>query len=636
MREFALTTSETQPTTRRLRIWDHPESRITFLETILKDKDWEAIIYEAPKSAGTPEDPTKSLEEIQKELCKKGYKTEIGVDDEGTRALSIKHFGTERGLVTNVQEFGLSKGCARTIDTLPDTLSHTVTQIKDGLSYATGDKARLLSSFYILGDILQTFSGLANKKEDGYVAPTSFSEKIKEKYNDIRKPANALQSGVGLAALAQSLIYMKFAKDGSEMHLNRLSSLMENALENGVEPSDVLKYSDKNDERKSHNPLTAAKNFLERHPIETGATIQMTGGLMNISSYLIKQKKEFLNNPEALKGSYYAIAGSMASIAGWIMLMYKGEEKPKDADGKPLDGKEPNLFQRHPEAFASATEIGANALQMIGGGLVKNPLVVASQASFMVGDATMFFMKNNDYGAAGVAKVDMTAKAAARFISIMPMVLGQEEEQKFIGDLSRYLARQIVEDKMKLSKGSGALLHTDLHEEELVKDITGGIAKAIRKELSGKERKLTAIVNEAANIAHAFPEDEQPKIIDKLADTINNMAGVYINRDSLRALIDAEERTLVMLDSGDPNKPIPRPKMQELAPHISTIVLALPPVNATENATLLYDMLAPEMQTSKNDGIFMQQALKQNAGVPAHVAALQTTSPQHDATQIAR
>lgn len=619
------TTTEQKPTARRLRIWDHPESRITFLETVLKDKDWEAIVYAAPTSADTTDEPAKSLEEIQKDLRKKGYQTTLGVDEEGTPALSIKHFGSERGLVTNIKDLGLTEGTARTIDHLPDTLSHTVSQVKDGAAYIAGDKARILGGFYILGDILQTFSGAFNKKEGVEEASKSLTESVKHFIDEYKNPANRLQSGAGLMALTQSLVFMFFAKDGSEMHLNRLSAQMQNALENGVAPSDVLKY-EQPDGQKSHNPLNGVKSFLERHPIETGASIQIAGGMMNITGYAKRKQLEYKNDPEKLRGANFGMAGSVASIAGWLMMMYKGEHSPENID---QDSKKPNLFQRHPEAFASATEIAANGLQMMGGFSTQNPLVVASQMSFMLGDATMFFMKNNDYGAAGIAQVDMTAKAATKFITMMPMVLGQQEEQQFITDLSGYLARQMLEDQMDKMKPGGQLLNAEQNEDEISKKLAADLGRAIRKELAGKDRKLTAIVNEAANIAHQFPDADQPHVIDKLADTITGMAGVCMQREDLRNLIDAEERTLVMIDAGGGTTINNRPRMQDLAGNISTIVLALPPVNATENATKLYDALTSEIQVSKNDALYMQQALKertaQASGLPAHIAALNAT-----------
>jgi len=210
------------------------------------------VIYEPPKGTPAAEDASKSLEEIQKELGRRDYSTKLGKDDEGNRTLTIKHFGTERGLVTNVQELGLVKGWNRTLDHLPETFSHTVNQGKDAFNYVTGDKARLLSGLYLAGDALMILASAKDKS--GVQKP--FLERMKD-------PEQYLHTIGAMHALGQSLFLMKFAKDGSEIHLDALRQHMDDALQHGVAPSDVLKYKQEN-EQSSDNFVT---KFAKRHPL---------------------------------------------------------------------------------------------------------------------------------------------------------------------------------------------------------------------------------------------------------------------------------------------------------------------------------------------------------------------------------
>jgi hypothetical protein len=98
----------------------------------------------------------------------------------------------------------------------------------------------------------------------------------------------------------------------------------------------------------------------------------------------------------------------------------------------------------------------------------------------------------------------------------------------------------------------------------------------------------------------------------------------------LRELIDAEERTLVMIDEGGGNRISERPKMNDVAKHISSIVMALPPLNAAENASYIYDSLTPMMETTPRDGIYLEQAMKdgiaQKQGAASARVALNTNA----------
>ena len=627
--------STQKQTVQRLRIWNDPESRIAFLETTLGSKDWEAVIYEPPKGSGIADKPQHSLEEIQKELRKKDYSTQLGTDDEGNRTLTIKHFGQERGFITNIQELGLVKGWHRTWDHLPDTLSTGVKQAKEFGHYVVEDKARILSGLYLAGDAMMMFASMVDKSGHGAKeAANAVKETFKERMS---KPENYLHSIAAMHALGQSIFLMKFAKDGSEIRLDELRDHMDEALMHGTAPSDVLKY--KGDEAKNEDNFVV--KFAKRHPLEVASAMQISGGAFNILSARAQLANNTPRSPEEIKNIQWGMAGSAASMAGWAMLMAPTKSEPDE------NGNKPNIFERNQEEFASGAQFIANGLRMWGARGVKtesgereggNPWTMASESTFMLGDLTMMALNAKEYGAHGAANPDMTARAASTFIASMPMVLGQEEEQKFIGDLSNYLARQMIEEQMSSEEGRAKA--AGKNEDEMTAELATKIGKATRKELMGKERKLGVIVNAAANIAHTFPDAEQNNVIDALSDKISGLTGVYIEKEKLKQLIDAEERTLVMMDAGGGNVVKERPKMPDIAKYVSSIVSSLPPLNAAENASYVYDALVPMIETSPRDAMHMEKAMKdsmkERSVVPSHVlavtqqrAAAQVSSPSY-------
>jgi hypothetical protein len=588
-----------KPAAHRLRIWNDPESRIAFLETVMEGKDWEAVIYEPPKGTPAAEKPHHSLEEIQKELRKKDYITDLGMDDEGNRTLTVKHFGKERGFITNIQELGLVQGWHRTWDHLPETFSASVKTTKDFGNYIVGDKARFLSGLYIAGDLMMMAASAISKSPDAKTDP--FLVKMK-------RPEQALHFAASILSLGTTLILMNYGRDGSEIRLDELRKHMDDALGHGVAPSDVLKYKGE-DIKKEGNFVD---KFIKQHPLETASTFQILTGLANLGSgYYSMKVPENRSDPAAMKNIKYSMAGSATSIAGWGLLAAPVQNL-KDQNGDPA------FIAKYQEECVSTVQILASLLRMHGARASEsttgeknkgNAWTMASEGTFILGDMTMWFLNAKEYGAHGAANPDMTAHAASTFISSMPMVLGQEEEQKFIGDLSNYLARQMVEEQMGTEEGRKKA--DGKNEDEMTAELAGKISKATRKELMGKERKLGVIVNAAANIAHAFPDAQQDTVIDALTTKISDMSGVYIEKDKLRALIDAEERTLVMMDAGGVNVVKQAPKMADVAKYISSVVSALPPMNAAENASLVYDAIAPMMETSPRDALYMQQAMKE-------------------------
>ena len=147
----------TKPTRQEIYIFDHPESKIRFLEASLVGDDWRAaIVIPSNESA----DAEQHAREMEAEFQKRGYATSIDSDGTGNTLLHIHHFGTTSSPLDVVREMGLGRGTSFTIGHAGQLTGAALTGAANFFSYVIKEPARLFNGIYLSGDAFMSASEL--------------------------------------------------------------------------------------------------------------------------------------------------------------------------------------------------------------------------------------------------------------------------------------------------------------------------------------------------------------------------------------------------------------------------------------------------------------------------------------------
>lgn len=587
-----------------VKIWDHPESRIAFLETTLRGQDWHAVIY--PQQG----EGSMSLEDIQKKLERRGYATQIQLSSNDEPSLLVHHLGDEAGFNQSIQELGLVKGSAHSIKNIGVPIGQAVSAVKGAVHHTTSDRARLMSALYLCGDVLNTISGWTNHG----IKETSHNAYADSLYG----------FGNALSAL-QSLIYMGYAEAGSAVQQRQLTKQYTHALKQGYDPIDTGHWDVTLHDK--HGLVGKIDSVLRHHPIEAGAISQIlgfasvaaSGGLrLNQDRHRLEtaSAKERKSLEQSIKSGKFDIIAALTSCASWAIIMHPPKPKEHDQTNETLT--ELNIWEKVKEnpARLSATLSGfSSILGIASAGARGNNWQRAGQGVWMAGDVAMFTVRTDNYGKKGATKEDHAAEAAAAFIATSPIVLGSDELHQFVRKVSDHLAEQILHDKSD-DEPDPKELHT----------VSRNIMLATMQNLVGKQLRATHIAHSIAQMAWKFPEACREGLLDSLTEAIAEAEGVYIKQDELRSMASQDlENIRQTINNGSPAEP---PSMLDISPHISSIVLDLPPMCAAVNASRLYDAVKPLMKCSARDSDHLQRAMEQQVAeasqLPPHsITALQ-------------
>lgn len=567
------------PDDRVVRIWDDPESRISFLETVLKGKEWEAVIYHPDFSEAQSANPhIHPLSELSNSLAERGYKVELGQDKNGIPTLAVRHFGSDTSISNAVKEMGFAKGMTYKLthikEPLGDALSKTAKLVK---SVAT-DKARLIGGVYMLGDVVLTFAGLGNK--DGGHGHGGGLAALKD-------PANLLQTVAGGLATVQSIIYTAFAKEGSEAVFDDLMKTAQQAQKDGKDLLSEGTWSEKAGE-KSHNPLGFVGNFLKRNPIQLGALTQVAGQFALIGSGGLRFKNAGASHDPraasaARKGAVQDILTGINSGVGWALLM----KHPKKTDqSEKLPWSNPKRvwqeMSENPNKFASgfmtvSTLTGMNAARHKG-----NKIQLLGNSTYLLGDAIMFTTQSDHYGAEGMSNAGMLASAAERFILASPLVLGKEEQGKFVEQLAEHVAERSLAEVAKKGKNK----EVDVQE---VKELGRRIADGLNAKLPQVNPKANEVAGKIAAIVREFPQEAGDSLAERLSAVVAESPSVSIPVSELKAHVLRQ----VEYAKDATAKPVTLEKLKE---PLSALTFAVPGGTDPELVTKTYDALRPYMQ----------------------------------------
>lgn len=604
----------TEENNRIVHIWDDPESRINFLETVLKGQSWEAKIYQPPVAGAEP------LQNLVGQLQQKGYRTELGQDENGLATLSVKNFGDDTKLLTAVKDMGLTAGVGYKLTHIREPLGNAMHKTKELFKHVATDKARLLGGLYLLGDVFLIGAGFGNK-DGGHGGGHGFKGMFKD-------PANLLQSATGIAATAQSLIYMAFAKEGGEAIYSELMKKAETASAQGTNLFDDAMWQDAG----KKPGLGIVSKVFKDHPLQIGAFAQILGQVSLFGSGGIRfaRAKNGIgpSDPTELaaqkSGAFKDMITAVNSIAGWSLMM----KKPKEIeDEDKLPWSNPKRIwqeaQASPNQFASGF-LGVASVAGVGAAMnKKNNVQMLANVTYLVGDGVMFATNSNHYGAEGMNNADMLSDAAEKFVVTSPMILGKDEQAQFVGQLSKYVATRTASEAARKEK-------RDVSPQE-VEELAGRIAYGLNSKLPETHPKTYEVAGKAAAIVSKFHPAFANQIAAELATAICEAPSVMISQEELQQSILAQTDL-------SPNVDIV--EMKHVAKPMADLAFAIPGGANAERVNRLYDAIDDLVKPTPKAGLQLEQTINetatqdvqqavaqtaQDAGVGSHVAALQAS-----------
>jgi hypothetical protein len=585
-----------------VRIWDDPESRINFLETVLKKKEWEAVIYHpdfAPDGTQRAGNNT-PLPELNAKLTAQGYKTILGQDENGIPTLTVRNFGSDTKLTDTIRELGFTKGMTHKITHLGEPLGNAMQKTADMVKHVASDKARLIGGLYMIGDLILIFAGLGNKKGQEAGASEGFASALKD-------PANMLQSAAGVAATIQSLIYMGFAKEGSEA---MYSDLMKRAKEANAQGKDLLDASVWENARDTGAPkglLGLPHKVLKSYPIQLGALTQVVGqlGLMASGGIRLKRSKHDTSADAGSmrRGAMQDMLTATTSVIGWSLLTKTKPEKIADEDKLPW-GNPKRVWQEmseKPNQFASGF-LSAATLSGIAAGRAKgNNIQTMGNLTYLLGDGIMFMTNSDDYGAAARGNSGLLAEAAERFVKASPVILGAKEQAQFVGQLADHLAERSLHEEAKKQKRSAPVTDAE------VKDLSQRIAAGLNAKLPKVNDRTNEAAARIAGIVQNFHPVVGEQITDALCATISKMDGVAIDKDELKTHV-------VRQTEYAKDKPAQLVKMDDIAKPMADLLFAVPGAATPEAVNKLYDAVDEYIRPEPVKGMQpLEQAINQTA-----------------------
>jgi len=601
----------------RISVWDHPESRIAYLESVMNGADWRACVY-APPHANNAEN---TLIELGSALQKRGYETQLKIDEHGNHALHIHHFNDRPKFLEAIHDMGFAKGIGYGISHPNEALSNLYQGAKEGVGYTTANTARLLAGLYLLGDVVLTPTEWFDKHKKSATAEVVAPE-LKTVSTDIKaatKLPARLASFYGPLAILQSVIYMAYAKDGHEKQQQDLDDAFSKGMQSGYKHLDINQWHNPQNEEafEPDSMFGKVQNMMKNHPIEAGAIAQIVAGysvaganllafkniraLQNGGGHKTVEAAKELAEQASSKLTYAAFGGLTGT--SWAILptanRAEGEEKT-------------SVFHHITDnpAKISATFSTAGSLFGLKSAMTdKNKAKYAGQGLYLLGDATMFLLKSTEYGKKGAGMESLMIEAASHFMQHSPMIMGDGEQLEFSQHLSRYMVQQL--DEVEKS---------DM--PEMIKNVSKGIVE----QMKDMPDKTDAFISRLTSLIETFPDNKREQVSQSLSESVASLPGVFIEASVLHNAIAEKIDHMPNRNSSDKT-----PSMHDLAPHITKVLSQLPPMQAANNANILYETLAPHMRTTAHDEtVFAKNMMDYSAevsGIPPHIIKSQLSTP---------
>ena len=585
----------------RVHIWDDPESRINFLETTLADKEWEAVIYE-PVENGTGRLPA-----IKKQLQEKGYKTQMGKDEHGVPTLTLTHFNHETGLLKIFSELGLTSGVSHTVENMGARLGNIINKAKDTSRFLVSNPAKITGFIYLLGDLVFAFGSSGSSKDGAAADKRGAIGKYIDGFKDNRE---ALTRTYGYLGALQSLIFMNYATEGPEQYRNEFNRKLEEATKDNKSIGELKEWLNADEKQNVHRKI-------EKNAITIGSIVQIVGRMLYIGRGVMtyKQGKENNNQGEVLSGLANITDGSL-SISGWLAL---ASPQKKYDNTKELSNLNPRkayqALRGNQEKYASGVFLGSSLLG-IASGLAEDSLpdgstdisfkalgkniksgikdpsmrkkmlggsILLGNATYLAGDVLVGFLPKDKYEGGELDETELLADLVASSVADIPVVLGTEEKQEIIKDVTEYY----VNSTLKVKKQSP-------HPEE-IESMTNKVVKIASKLLAGKEAvsQLDKLSERAADLVLNFSETQENPLIEALAKSLSKSDQVAVKEEEITAAISAAVESKKITKKHSITKISKAVMASNIQEPLTSLVKALPGGQTAQEAMDLYAVVQP-------------------------------------------
>jgi hypothetical protein len=645
----------TKPTRQEMYIFDHPESRVRFLEASLVGDDWRATIVIPPSEAANPDQHAQEMAAIFKA---RGYAASVDRDGTGTALLHIHHFGKTSSPLEAVREMGLGRGTSFTIAHLGQLAGSGLVAAADFFSYVIKEPARLFNGIYLAGDGFMSASEIFHKNSapSGVVADPNQFKRLKRVQGTIGTVGT-------LGNWAQSLIDLKYAKNGAELNIDALNEAFNAGQKRGIDATNFQAWSDPNLSRNALSPLA---DIAKRKPIETGAWAMVAAQLSFITArsmdifmdrQLLQGQKmpaprewmkllrmdDGITATDASKtlgrevkageevylpifkrtlGSHINLLRAGLSISGWQLFTH--QHKHHDH----LTGWTQNPFKRlgeeidnHTEQAVATLTASASVVGLAAAAFSRNGWQMAAESIWLAGDCVIFLVNKENYGENSSRKELPLIEAATKFLKTVPVSLGPAAEAQMINDLASHLAHRTVNDGERKTK----IQNPEKMEAE-VQRLTIAIATGLKANMASHHTIFKKIAYQSAVIAGKFGKEKGPAVADKIAESLGQAPGLYGSTDEWKTAIKAAMKQVVVDDENIRG-------ISQLTNDIAQLVLSSPAASNAGVAMAAYDAVASFLPANPMGVTLLQKAItaeasKQLQRTPAQLAAMDAAARQ--------
>lgn len=586
----------TTNTTITIDLWDDPESKLHFLQTSLKDEEWSATIM---ANEGDQAVVQQRLSDIRESLDYKGYKLVESRDQNGYATLIVTSFGDRSSTLSVTRQVGLIQGFGQLgrriqyqISELGDFISATSRSVKGLVDYVIGNKAKLIGTNYLAGDI----AIITNGKSDGSGEKITADKKLASTY--------------GVFGAIQSAIFMLFATEGIDQFRNQFAHKLK---ADRFDSLDALSESlEKGDTRKGF------LKYMERNAVKVGSVFQIIGrGFWAAAGWAsIARGKKGLESgtldskaAEALINSGKSkFKDSALSVSAWAMIA--GKEKRYDTYSSNPFTRLYQKFRANKNVVAGVLNSGSTLFGIKSGidqtqlvSRLKNGEVTAKEGlkesignadfvgnmMYLAGDATVAIMRTDDYDEAEMRNPRKLAVVAVDFLEKLPIALGYEAKEVAVHDIAKYLVSRLEDQKDQPAM-----------TDEGRYDLTMRVQAAIWERAPQHHLNLAAPISVAATIVAYFPRNQRAGVRDALVSQILANPSVTASKDEMNRAIDRAVLANPVLPSEN------NFSMRHLQQEISALAEAMPGEVNSQRLLRLYDTVRPYVRALDNPQITPQ------------------------------
>ncbi|MBX9725801.1 MAG: hypothetical protein K2X09_00925 [Rickettsiales bacterium] len=611
------------PNGQAIYVYDHPESKIRFLETTLRGQDWRLrIAYPA-------NDPTANghIAAVREAYARKGYVLKDSADASGNNILELHHLGEGGSPTQLLRELGFIKGSGHLITHPSITLG----------SLADGTHSIAKKSWNVVRDPARA-NGLIYLGAEGFLIGSG-------KKNILQKVAYSF-------FLAQSFVYLAFAQNNNDASFEQYRKKLDATLKNGGTAESVA--FEAQSDKESKGLLRTIGNYVRRYPIQIGAALNDIGmGVYALRS--VYKKREYADIiakkipadakllEEAiaynvgkggfkLSGFRQDILAAAVSMAAWAFLLitpkHHSDDEIDQVEGKPLQTAW-QKFRENPQIGAGLLTLVSSSLRLSTSLKTNDRKQTIGESLYIGGDFALLFTKNDNYGSKNSKDVEVLAKRIAEHLADQPFVYGPTSQEKVVESMATFLRAKTLQE-IKDNPQATKFTVEELNErrEVLVREVKLRIR-------NHQDERMERVADMANRISQWAPEAERDALIGNVSEALSQLPWVHVTPDEMRK---------AMMDSRERRPEITAPKnAKELREAITDLTTIVPRIDKGATVAALYDALgthlnheAPAINSKPSETTVSSALANEMLQQPAHHTPSNRMAPANHVYQVER